>query len=322
MQEVTVIVPNYNGQEFIGGCLESLRKQKATRFTTIVVDNGSTDKSVEIVKANYPEVELLSLSNNTGFCKAVNAGIKTSQTEYIILLNNDTEVEPDFVSELVKAIASRPQAFSCAAKLMQYHNRNLIDDAGDFYNAFGWAYARGKGREESSYNKECKVFSSCAGAAIYRRKVLAEIGLFDEVHFAYLEDTDIGYRAQISGYENWFIPTARVYHIGSATSGSQYNQFKIRYSSRNNIYMLFKNMPLGQMILNLPFLIIGFGIKILFFIHKGFGREYIAGIRNGFTLARKAQKQGLKVPFRIRNLKNYVNIQIQLWVNIGRRFGG
>jgi len=322
MQEVTVIVPNYNGQEFIGGCLESLRKQKATRFTTMVVDNGSTDKSVEIVKANYPEVELLSLSNNTGFCGAVNAGIKTSQTEYIILLNNDTEVEPDFVSELVKAITSRPQAFSCAAKLIQYHNRNLIDDAGDFYNAFGWAYARGKGREESSYNKECKVFSSCAGAAIYRRKVLAEIGLFDEAHFAYLEDTDIGYRAQISGYENWFIPTARVYHIGSATSGSQYNQFKIRHSSRNNIYMLFKNMPLGQMILNLPLLIIGFGIKILFFILKGFGREYIAGIKNGFALARKAQKRGLKVPFRIRNLKNYVNIQIQLWVNIGRRFGG
>ena len=98
---------------------------------------------------------------------------------------------------------------------------------------------------------------------------------------------DVGYRARIYGYENWYAPDAMVYHVGSGTSGSRYNQFKIRYSSRNNIYLIYKNMPVLQIIINLPFLVAGFGIKILFFTLKGFGREYIAGIKNGFQISKK-----------------------------------
>lgn len=119
---------------------------------------------------------------------------------------------------------------------------------------------------------------------------MERFGYFDEEHFAYLEDTDLGYRAQIFGYENWYLPKARVYHVGSGTSGSRYNQFKIRYSSRNNIYMLYKNMPLLQILLNLPFLVLGFGVKFLFFAGKGYGREYAAGIKNGFSISRKGKK--------------------------------
>ena len=320
MREVTVVIPNYNGQEFIGNCLESLRKQNKVSFDIVLVDNGSTDNSVSIVKGDYPEVEVISLPENTGFCGAVNVGIRNSKTKYVILLNNDTEVETNFVAEMVKSINAHPHAFSCAAKMLQYQQRDLIDDAGNLYNALGWAYALGKGKFERSYAKERKVFSACAGAAIYRRELLNKMGLFDEEHFAYLEDTDIGYRALIYGYENWFVPTARVYHIGSGTSGSRYNQFKIRYSSRNNIYMIAKNMPIGQIILNLPFLLLGFSIKIVFFISKGFGREYLAGIKNGFSLASKARKNGKKIPFKVENFQNYLKIQIQLWTNILRKF--
>jgi len=322
MSNVTIVIPNYNGKKFVENCLDSLRKQNKTDFKIILVDNNSTDGSRELVQQNYPEVEVLALSSNTGFCGAVNAGIRGSKSKYVILLNNDTEVEPDFVMELEKAMDRHPRAFSCAAKLLQFDQRDLIDDAGNYYNAFGWAYALGKGKADERYKQERKIFSSCAGAAIYRRDVLEQIGLFDEEHFAYLEDTDIGYRAQIEGYENWFIPSARVYHIGSATSGSTYNQFKIRHSSRNNIYMIAKNMPIAQLILNLPLLIVGFAIKIIFFIMKGFGREYLAGIKNGFLLAGQVKRRGKKVPFRIKNLKNYFRIQGQLWVNIGRRFVG
>ena len=320
MHDTTIVVPNYNGKEFVGNCLDSLRKQNKNDFAIILVDNGSTDGSLELVKKNYQEVEVISLPNNTGFCGAVNTGIRASKSQYVILLNNDTEVEANFVEEMLKGIRRHENAFSCAAKMLQFDQRGCIDDAGNFYNALGWAYALGKGKADTSYNKERKIFSSCAGAAIYRRDVLDKIGLFDEEHFAYLEDTDIGYRAQIAGYDNWFIPAARVYHMGSATSGSTYNQFKIRYSSRNNIYMIAKNMPIAQLILNLPFLIVGFGIKIAFFVLKGFGREYLAGIKNGFSLAGQAQKRGKKVPFAFKNMKNYLKIQVQLWVNIVRRF--
>ena len=322
MQDVTIVVPNYNGMAFVRHCLDSLRKQNNENFKVLLVDNASSDGSREMIERDYPEVEVIALPMNTGFCGAVNAGIKHSKSEYVILLNNDTEVEASFVDELKKAIDRYPRAFSCAAKLLQFDNRSLIDDAGNYYNALGWAYAIGKGKDEKAYNKERKIFSSCAGAAIYRRSVLEEIGLFDEEHFAYLEDTDIGYRAQIAGYENWFIPTARVYHIGSATSGSTYNQFKIRYSSRNNIYMIAKNMPIAQLLLNLPFLIVGFGVKVVFFIIKGFGREYLAGIKNGFSLACQSKKRGKRVPFKFSNIKNYLSIQGQLWVNIVRRFVG
>lgn len=317
MQEVTVVIPNFNGKDYIEDCLNSLRRQTMKNFGIIVVDNGSTDGSAQLVADHYEEVQLMTLPENTGFCRAVNEGIKKSTTPYVILLNNDTETDPDFVGTLLQAISCRKKAFSCGAKMIQHHNHKRIDDAGNFYNALGFAYARGKGKAVERYKKSCRVFSSCGGAVIYRRCVLDEIGLFDEAHFAYLEDTDIGYRARIKGYENWFIPEAVVYHVGSATSGSRYNQFKISHSSRNNIYLLYKNMPVVQIILNFPFLLLGFGIKTAFFTTKGYGKIYLKGIQNGWRLSRKYKSK--KVTFRLKNIKNYLIIQGQLWLNILRQ---
>ena len=151
-----------------------------------------------------------------------------------------------------------------------------------------------------------------------RKEILDEIGYFDEEHFAYLEDIDVGYRAQIYGYENWYCPRAVVWHVGSGTSGSRYNEFKVRHSSRNNVYMIYKNMPFLQIVLNLPFFLVGFGAKILFFASKGFGREYLAGIKNGFQISRKNRK----VKFSMRNFPRYIQLQVELWINIFRRFAG
>ena len=320
MLEVSVVIPNYNGISFIKDCLDSLKLQSVQEFQVILVDNGSTDGSLELVKSEYPDVYVIALPENTGFCHAVNVGMEAiADTPYVILLNNDTRVHPDFVKEMLVGIRKRPNAFSCAAKMLNLYHPDQIDDAGDFYNALGWAFARGKDQNESRYRAACRIFSSCGGAVIYRRAFLKETGLFDENHFAYLEDMDLGYRANILGYENWFLPDAIVYHAGSGTSGSRYNLFKVRYSSRNNIYMIYKNMPLFQIVLNLPFLIAGFGIKLFFFTIKGYGREYAAGIKNGMTLSRQGKQQGKKVAFRWKRLKNYLWIQLQLWYNIGRR---
>ena len=233
-------------------------------------------------------------------------------------LNNDTEVQPDFVEEMLLAIKRHGKAFSCGAKMVQYHDRDRLDDAGDFYCALGWSFARGKDKDIRSCDREDKVFSACGGAAIYRRKVFERIGYFDEEHFAYLEDMDIGYRARIYGYENWYAPKAVVYHVGSGTSGSRYNQFKTRYSSRNNVYLIYKNMPFLQIILNLPFLAAGFLIKFLFFAVKGMGREYAAGIKNGFSISFNNKK----VPFSLKNFPNYCKIQLELWINLFRRLKG
>ncbi len=313
--EVSVVIPNFNGIAFLDSVLGSLEGQTERNFEVIFVDNGSTDGSCSFVAANYPWVHLIELSENFGFCRAVNEGIRAAKAPYVLLLNNDTEVAENFVEEMLAAIKRHENAFSCAARMVQYHDRDRIDDAGNYYCALGWSFARGKGKDVHRYEKEEKIFAACGGAAIYRKKILDKIGLFDEEHFAYLEDTDIGYRARIQGYENWYAPRAIVYHVGSGTSGSRYNQFKTRYSSRNNVYLIYKNMPLLQILLNLPFLIAGFGIKLLFFAVKGMGREYIAGIKNGFTISHK----GKKVPFELKNLPNYLKIQVELWVNMFRR---
>ena len=314
--EVSVVIPNFNGIAFLDSVLASLEGQTLSNFEVILVDNGSTDGSCSFVTANYPWVHLIELSENFGFCGAVNAGIRAAKAPYVLLLNNDTEVKEDFVEEMLAAIRRHKNAFSCGARMLQYHDRDRLDDVGNYYCALGWSFARGRGKDIHAYETEDKIFSACAGAAIYRKKIIEKIGYFDEEHFAYLEDTDIGYRARIYGYENWYAPKAIVYHVGSGTSGSRYNQFKTRYSSRNNIYLIYKNMPLLQIILNLPFLAAGFLIKFLFFAIKGMGKEYAAGIKNGFSISMKNQK----VPFRIKHLPNYCKIQLELWINIIRRF--
>ena len=314
--EVSVVIPNFNGIAFLDSVLASLEGQTLSNFEVILVDNGSTDGSCSFVTANYPWVHLIELSENFGFCGAVNAGICAAKAPYVLLLNNDTEVKEDFVEEMLAAIRRHKNAFSCGARMVQYHDRDRLDDVGNYYCALGWSFARGRGKDIHAYETEDKIFSACAGAAIYRKKIIEKIGYFDEEHFAYLEDTDIGYRARIYGYENWYAPKAIVYHVGSGTSGSRYNQFKTRYSSRNNIYLIYKNMPLLQIILNLPFLAVGFLIKFLFFAVKGMGKEYAAGIKNGFSISMKNKK----VPFRIKHLPNYCKIQLELWINIIRRF--
>ncbi len=281
MKSITIVIPNFNGMRFLAGCLDSLRGQTDRDFQTVLIDNGSTDGSVTFVRENYPEVRVRAYGRNTGFCRAVNAGIRMSRTPYVLLLNNDVVCDEDMVRCLHRAIEERPRAFSCCAKLLSMADPSKIDDAGDFYTILGWAFARGKGSSSGLYSRDEKIFACCAAAAIYRRSMLDEIGMFDERHFAYLEDIDIGYRALRHGYENWYIPGAVVNHAGSGTSGSRHNAFKVKLSSRNSVWLIRKNMPGWQIALNLPALAAGFGIKIIYFTAKKLGKEYLSGLMYG-----------------------------------------
>lgn len=316
MGKSTVIIPNYNGIKYIEACLDSLYQGTWTDIEVIVIDNASTDGSMEIVRDKFPQVKLIENHENTGFCKAVNQGILLSTTPYVILLNNDTVAERNFVHELEKAIEHQPKAFSVSAKLISLYEKDKLDDAGDYYCALGWAFARGKGKSPSEYDRQCEIFASCGGGSIYKRELLLELGLFDENHFAYLEDIDIGYRAQIFGYRNYFAPKAIVYHAGSATSGSRYNMFKTKLASKNSVYLIYKNMPIFQVLINIPFLLVGFGIKILFFIKKGMGKAYIGGLLNGIKLSYSPAGKSKKVVFAPKRIKNYIRIQLILWKNM------
>lgn len=314
----TAVIPNYNGMQYLENCLVSLGKGSRVP-SVIVADNGSTDGSRELVREKFPWVKLIEFEENTGFSCAVNAGIREADTKYVFLLNNDTVVDAGCVEALEKAMEHSDNCFSIGAKMINMKFTEKIDDAGDFYCALGWAFARGKDREAFRYTKRGRVFSACAGAAVYRKDLFEKTGFFDEAHFAYLEDIDIGYRANILGWSNEFEPKAIVYHAGSGVSGSRHNPFKVDLTARNSIYLIYKNMPFLQILLNLPFLLAGYLIKFLFFARKGMGKVYIKGVGKGFALSFSQEGRRRKVKFRAKNLPHYLWIQKELWLGIVRR---
>lgn len=307
---ISVVIPNYNGKYYLKQCLDSIYRQTYKEYEVIVIDNASTDGDYGWVK-KYPGIHFEVLNKNYGFSRAVNEGIKRAKGEYILLLNNDTELFIDFLEEILKVIQKNPKVFGVSSKMIRFHEKNLIDDAGDEYTVIGWGYKRGDGKNINQFIKEERIFSACAGAALYRKKVFEEIGYFDENFFAYMEDVDISYRANIYGYKNMYAPKAKVYHIGSATSGGRYNAFKLKLSGRNNVYVPYKNMPFLQLVINAPCLLLGYVVKQRVFASKGFKEEYKSGLIEGFKTLKKVEK----VPFKWRNILHYFYIEWVLIIN-------
>ena len=313
MKKTTVVIPNWNGMKFLKTCMDALMRQDTDDFEILVIDNASSDESVSFIRSNYPNVRVEVMEENLGFAGGVNEGIRLSETPYVLLLNNDTEADPSFVGKLTEAIDSDPRIFSVSACMLKFYDREHFDDAGDLYTVLGWGAQRAvdQPKDAPKYRKRAEVFSACAGAAIYRKAVFDEIGLFDRNHFAYLEDIDVGYRALIYGYRNVYEPEAVVYHIGSGTTGSKYNDFKVRLSARNNDWLIRKNMPKFQRGLNALPLFVGRSIKKSFFRKKGFLNAYTEGLREA-----EEKKDSLNVvPYRKEHFRNYVRIEGMLIAN-------
>ena len=311
--KVSVVTPNYNGKKFLKNYFKSLNLDKEYIGEVIIVDNASGDGSVEYIKNTKFEydVRLIENSENLGFAPAVNQAISKAKNEYIFSLNNDTEIEKGTIKALINLIESDEEIFSVQAKMLQYGDKNIIDDVGDDYNLLGWTKKRGEGRSSAEYMEVSEIFSSCAGAALYRKSLLDKYGAFDSKFFAYMEDVDLALRARINGYKNLYCPDALVYHIGSATSGSRYNEFKVKLAARNNVWIVYKNIPIPFKIINFIFLFFGFLIKYIFFLKKGFGPQYLQGIREGLNRRNELEK----VKFRGKNFKNYFKIEYRLIIN-------
>lgn len=313
--KVSVVTPNYNGLKFLNNYFETLSFQSRFIEEIIIIDNASTDGSIELIEEfinspNYKiDIRLIKNDENMGFAPAVNQGIRLAKSEYIYSLNNDVELEYNTIEKLIESmeesieLGENPFAFQ--SKMIQYNNKSLIDDAGDEYNLLAYTKKLGDGSPADNYSEKNEIFSACAGASLYRKAVLDEIGMFDDDFFAYVEDIDLSYRAQINGYSNFLCPESIVYHYGSATSGSRYNEFKIKLAARNNVYMIYKNFPIPQKIVNFVFLFIGFFIKYLFFVRKGYGSLYLSGVREGLSTRGKIKK----THFEWKNWKNYFRIE-------------
>ena len=286
IDRVTVLIPNWNGERLLGPCLASLRHQTFRDFETVVVDNGSTDGSLGLVARDFPEVRTVPLTENRGFSAAANAGIQASNTELVVLLNNDTEQDVGWLSSLVRAADSHPEAGFFASKLLDAGDRKTLDGAGDALRRSGLPYRLGHGEtDRGQYDKSAYVFGACAAAALYRREMLDGIGLFDEDFFAYCEDGDLSFRAQLAGYRCLYVPEAVVYHVGSASTGGKRSPLATRLGTRNGLSLLVKNLPLQLLPASLPFILAGqvlrFGVTAL---SPGTRRAHLEGLAGAWRL--------------------------------------
>ena len=237
----SVVIPNWNGLRFLKTCLDALRAQTFDDVEVILVDNASSDGSQGFVRTEYPHINLIELESNLGFTGACNIGMEAATGAYIALLNNDTEVQTDWVAQVVKAFLDHPDAGIIASKMLLFDQRDRFHTAGDFFTIDGRAGNRGAWEKDlGQYDRGDYVFSACGGSAAYRQSMLMETGALDNDFFFLLEDVDLAWRAQLAGFKVWYEPRAIVFHHLSATGGGVTASY---HDGRNGIWLILKNMP-------------------------------------------------------------------------------
>lgn len=245
-QTTCVIIPNWNGKDMVVQALRSLQKQ-GVKHHVIVVDNGSEDDSVETIKKGFPKIEIIALSKNHGFAGGVNVGIRKAIKDaftFVALLNNDAVVGSNWLEHLLDAIKDRPDVMIATGKMLQ-GDRKHIDSTGEFIRRSGMPFPRGRNElDRGQYDQAGFVFGASGGASLYRTALFKEIGLFDEDFFAYFEDVDVSFRAQLAGHKVWYEPRAIAYHRIGQTS-KRLAGFTRYHSIKNYILLYNKNMPSG-----------------------------------------------------------------------------
>ncbi len=242
---VSVIIVNWNGKRFLERCLVALMNQTVKPHEIILVDNASSDGSVEIAR-RFPSVRLIALDQNTGYARGNNLAIKaaSAESEWIALINPDAFAEPRWLEALLAATQVNPEFDVFGSKLMDAGNPTVLDGAGDVYHMSGlvWRMAHGMPVSDATEG-EREVFSSCAAAALYRRSALNETGGFDEDYFCYVEDVDLGFRLRLAGYRSLYVPQSVAHHVGSGTTDGQHSDFAMYHGHRNLVWTFVKDMP-------------------------------------------------------------------------------
>ncbi len=265
--DATIVIPSWNGKHHLTRCLPSLRDQTCRNFEVLVVDNGSCDGTKEFLTQHHHEVCCIALDKNYGFSRAVNEGIRRAHADLIILLNNDTQANPRWLEALLRAARHHPEASIFASKILAVTDRLTLDSAGDGYSRSGMAWNIGRGRPDSPlFGAPRWVFSACAAGALYRKNVFTEVGLLDEDFFAFYEDVDLGFRAQLLNRKCLYVPAAILYHDRGATIRS-HEAALVYHCTRNALLTLIKNMPAALLVKNLP--------RILLAQVRHFGRHIV-----------------------------------------------
>jgi GT2 family glycosyltransferase len=243
---ISVVIPNWNGAGYIGGCLDSIAKQTYRDFGVCVVDNGSTDGSDALVEGRYSWVNLIRLPRNVGFAGGVNRGIAATSGELVAIVNMDAQPDPGWLAALARACEQFPEAGSFACLVLGTDEEGRIESAGDVVSLSGTASHRWNGDlpEDHVLDEPKWVFGACGAAAAYRRSALEEVGLFEESFFAQFEDVDLAFRLLRARLPCLFVPDAIVRHAGYSTITTPSRRaWAVRLSHRNQIWMIARNFP-------------------------------------------------------------------------------
>jgi GT2 family glycosyltransferase len=271
MPEVSVVVPNYNGEPLLPACLSALRAQTFRDFEIIVSDDGSTDGSVALVAERFPEAVVVRSATNHGFCRAANKGMAASKGEFIALLNNDTEPDPRYLEELAAAMRDDARVGICAAKMVYWHDPQTMNSAGHACGPDGVVVDIGRGEPDREwFRRPREVLGASGGAALYRRKMLAEIGGFDPDFAFSFEDADLNWRAQWAGWRARYVPTAVVRHWEGATRGIRSTRAAC-LGLRNTVHVWTKNWPTLSLLRHFPKLCSGLRRSAVSFVRRGHG---------------------------------------------------
>ncbi len=279
---IDIIIPNYNGLDLLPTCLHALRAQTRRDFRVTVVDDGSRDHSLTLLATDYPEVQTIALPCNRGLAAAVNAGIRATNGDIVVLLNNDTESHPRWLEHLVGALERYPAYDFAASKILLFDRRDHLHSAGDYYQPNGVPGSRGVWQQDrGQYDTLSEVFGPCAAAAAYRRTTLAALArqgnVLDEDLVMYCEDVDLNLRARAHGIRTIFVPTAIVYHRLSATGGGQLASY---YCGRNFPLVWLKNMPAQTLRRHWPDMLasqLGFVLHSLWHVREPAARARLRG---------------------------------------------
>lgn len=281
MSRIAVVVPNWNGEKVLSACLDSLLAQ-TQKAHIVVVDNGSVDASLSLLK-NYPDVEVIALAKNRGFASGMNTGIQKAldkDFEYVAAFNNDAVADKHWLKRLVGVLGAKPGVGIATCKLLSADGRR-IDSTGDQYTTWGLPYPRGRGEENlRKYDALTNIFAASGGASLYRAKTLKEIGLFDEDFFAYYEDVDLSFRAQLGGWQIAYVPAAIAYHATGSTSRG-IPGFTIYQTLKNLPLLFWKNVPSRLMVRVWP----RFMLAYILFLLRPLGRGQVWPVCKGLLLA-------------------------------------
>ena len=304
---VSVIILNWNTKHFLEKFLPSVVQTNYQNLEIIVADNGSTDGSADFVRENFKSVKLITFDKNYGFCGGYNRAIEFASGDYIVLLNSDVEVTPEWLNPIINFMEENKDVFACQPKILSYFERNKFEYAGacgGFIDKFGYPFCRGRiffytEEDMGQYDEIKQVFWATGACMVIRRNLLYEIGFLDEDFFAHMEEIDLCWRANLHGYKIFCIPQSKVYHVGGGTLPKA-NPRKTFLNHRNSLIMLEKNLTFPDALLIIPIRLFLDIISAIVYLLKGSVGDFFAVLKAHFIFLIAQPKWIIK---RIRNRK-------------------